>query len=72
MTTLSQVILFIVPRRVGISSRELVEAIYGRSEQQLVNNECNFLADRGLLIRRKGADGIYRHYPISGAVPLAA
>ena len=41
MTTLREVIVYIVQRRPGITDRQLTEAIYGSDERhQQVNSEC--------------------------------
>ena len=41
MTTLREVIVYIVRRRPGITDRQLTEAIYGSDERhQQVNAEC--------------------------------
>jgi len=52
MTTLREVIVYIVRRRPGISDRQLTEAIYGSDERhQQVNAECRACAE---IERRQG------------------
>ncbi|WP_420965309.1 hypothetical protein [Bradyrhizobium sp. B120] len=53
MTTLREVIVYIVRRRSGITDRQLTEAIYGSDERhQQVNAECRNCSE---IERRQGA-----------------
>jgi hypothetical protein len=53
MTTLREVIVYIVCRRPGITDRQLTEAIYGSDERhQQVNTECRNCRE---IERRQGA-----------------
>jgi len=57
MTTLRQVILFILERRHLATDRELSEAIYGSDKgHQQINQECRLLAAAGKMHRTKIAD----------------
>jgi hypothetical protein len=57
MTTLRQVILYIIERRLGITDRQLTEAIYGSDERhQQVNQKCR--SSRPEINRRQGASHI--------------
>ena len=67
MQSIAETIIAIVSRRKGISDADLAFAIYGRREQQLVNGECNHLANTGRLSRRVGLDGILGNYPADGS-----
>jgi len=52
MTTLREVIVYIVRRRPGITDRQLTEAIYGSDERhQQVNAECRNCPG---IVRRQG------------------
>ena len=56
MTTLREVIVYIVRRRPGITDRHLTEAIYGSDERhQQVNTECRNCRE---IERRQGAADI--------------
>jgi hypothetical protein len=53
MTTLREIIVYIVRRRPGITDRHLTEAIYGSDERhQQVNTECRNCRE---IERRQGA-----------------
>jgi hypothetical protein len=75
MTTLADVLVFLIEKGPGRSERELAEAIYGRgANQQLVNQDCRMLADRGR-VARKGSGGpgnAYRYFPADPARGQAA
>ena len=56
MTTLREVILYIVERRPGITDRQLTEAIYGSdARHQQVNAECRYCSQ---IERRQGPSHI--------------
>jgi|HubBroStandDraft_2_1064218.scaffolds.fasta_scaffold2895414_1 hypothetical protein len=58
MTTLADVILYILPRRGDSTDRQLCEAIYGSDDQHpQINQECRLLANKGLIARQK-IDGL--------------
>jgi len=63
MTTLSQVILFILERRNGSTDRELSEAIYGNDRgHQQINQECRLLERRGQLLRAKSGGNLIGNF----------
>lgn len=52
----------------GISDRELTDALVGkRNHPSQVNQEARLLEGRGILIRRKREDGVFRNYPAGSA-----
>jgi hypothetical protein len=56
MTTLRDVIVYIVHRRPGITDRQLTEAIHGSDERhQQINSECRHCLE---IERRQGATHI--------------
>ena len=64
---LADALQYIIQRGPGRTARELAEAIYGRAEQSLVNQECQRLATMGV-IERHGIGGQldpYRYFPCS-------
>lgn len=68
MTTIADVLLFLIEKRPGRTERELAQAIFGRNGyQQQVNGDCNLLLNRGLVERRGvgGPSDPYRYYPVS-------
>ena len=67
MTTISEVLLFLIANGPGRTETELAQAIFGiDGYQQRVNSDCNLLLNRGLVERRGvgGAPGAYRYYPV--------
>jgi len=59
MTTLREVIVYIVRRRPGITDRQLTESIYGSDERhQQVNTECRSCRE---IERRQGPAHIENH-----------
>jgi hypothetical protein len=68
MTTLREVIVYVVRRRPGINDRQLTEAIYGSDERhQQVNAECRASAE---IERREGGTHI-QNYIREAAFALA-
>ena len=66
MTTISDVLLFLIENGPGRTEMELAQAIFGRDGyQQRVNSDCNFLLNRGLVERRGegGPSNAYRYCP---------
>ncbi len=63
MQPLAETIIAVVSRRVGISDSDLAFAIYGRRVQQLVNGECNHLANGRRIERHPRPDGVIGNYP---------
>ena len=66
MTTISEVLLFLIESGPGRTEAELAEAIFGEAGyQQRVNGDCNLLLGREQ-VRRRGDGGPsdpYRYYP---------
>lgn len=64
---LADVLAYIIQRGPGRTARELAEAVYGRAEQPLVNEECQRLFRAGKVERRGngGQPDPYRYFPIS-------
>lgn len=64
MTTISDVLLFLIENGPGRTETELAQAIFGRDGyQQRVNSDCIMLLNRGLVERRGegGPSGAYRY-----------
>jgi hypothetical protein len=54
----------------GVSDRELSDAMKGRwKSPQYVNQSCRFLASRGVILRRKRADGIIGNWLVEENSP---
>jgi hypothetical protein len=69
MTTLADVLVFLIWKGSGRSERELAEAVYGcGANQQLVNQDRRMLADRGR-VAMKGAGGSGNAYCYFPAYP---
>ncbi len=72
MTTISEVLIFLVEKGPGRTEKELSEAIYGSAEkgyQQHVNQDCRMLADSGK-VERRGQGGFtdpFRYFPLGQA-----
>ena len=66
MTTISDVLRFLIESGPGRTETELAQAIFGTDGyQQRVNSDCNLLVNRGL-VERRGAGGpsdAYRYFP---------
>jgi hypothetical protein len=70
MTTLQEVIAYIIRRRPGITDRQLTEAIYGSDERhQQVNAECRACSE---IERRQGQTHIENYIRESAQVPADA
>lgn len=70
MTTLKQVILYIVERRPGITDTDLTKAVYGDDRrQQQVNTECRGCPE---MERRQGAThiGNYIRVAVRSSAPV--
>lgn len=68
MTTLRELIVYIVRRRPGITDRQLTEAIYGSNERhQQVNAECRYCSR----IQRRQGPVLIENYIREPAVALA-
>ena len=70
MTTLRQVILYIIERRPGITDTDLTKAIYGDDgRHQQVNTECRNCPE---IERRQGAThiGNYIRLPVRQSAPV--
>ena len=68
MTTIADVLLFLIEKRSGRTARELAQAIFGeKGRQERVNGDCNLLLNRGLVERsgKGGQSDPYRYYPAS-------
>lgn len=62
MTTLREVIIYIVERRPGITDRQLTEAIYGSDQRhQSVNAECRVCSQ---IERRQGQTHIENYFRV--------
>ncbi len=70
MTTLREVILFILERRPNATDRQLSEAIYGsdRGHQQ-INQECRLLEGARLVQRAKSPTGSIKNHLAGTAAP---
>jgi hypothetical protein len=67
MTTLRQVILYIVERRPGITDTDLTKAIYGNDgRHQQVNTECRNCPE---IERRQGATHIGNYIRVTARQP---
>src|SRR6266568_1415550 len=66
--TLPDRILALVQRRPGLTDREITDVLVGKgAPQQHVNQTCNRLHARGLLLRPHRADGKIGNYPAATA-----
>lgn len=64
MSTVTQRILELLAVRPGLTDREITDVVYGTGRsQQPVNSACHSLVGRGLIARRKRADGLIGNYP---------
>ena len=66
MTTIADVLLFLIENGPGRTETELAEAIFGKAGyQQRVNGDCNLLLGRGRIERRGGGgpSDPYRYHP---------
>ena len=65
MTTIADVLLFLIENGPGRTESELAQAKFGKDGyHQRVNSDCNLLLNRGLVERRRegGPSDAYRHY----------
>ena len=66
MTTIREVLLFLIENGPGRTERQLAEAIFGcKAYQQRVNSDCQVLLSRGLVERRRegGPSDPYVYFP---------
>ena len=67
MTTISDVLLFLIVNGPGRTETELAQAIFGGDGyQQRVNSDCNLLLNRGLVERRGdgGPSDAHSYFPV--------
>lgn len=67
MTTISDVLVFLIKHGPGRTEAELAEAIFFKTGyQQRINGDCNLLLNRGQVERRGdgGPSDPYRYYPV--------
>ncbi len=66
MTTIHEVVRFLIDKGPGRTEAELAEAIFGKNGyQQRVNQECRMLSESGM-IERRGSGGQadpFKYYP---------